>query len=426
MKLIFHIKKDVHNSICNDKEKISIILISLIQKIIENDANQEILISIAKATNEKIKFSIKNLSKTERTNHIIDLDHSLKFKKNINLDDYYQNESDFDFHLIFCNELAKLLGDKYYDSQTGIFIEILNEKDTFFSFLVLDSENPDFNENSKNSDPSRMDNVHQYTLKDKYKSQTSIEKNDENQEHLISNEIRIPVFLEEQANKNSPFLFSSDEIKEQHAASSIDVLTPPLFIPLPSSFHLPPSSFLPFSSSPLACLLPSHGKKIKEQFSSLEKSCSSLNSIELEGFEGFSSSKYSCPSILVVYDNPFKQLTLELILKSLNLRIVKAKNGLEAIEILKKAKSNCKLCEGLKIVFMDFEMPVMNGIEFTKKIRELIFAKEIEALAIIGCTAHGAKSQLEEFVQAGIDDLLVKPINIGKIKTLIGKWRIQV
>ena len=83
---------------------------------------------------------------------------------------------------------------------------------------------------------------------------------------------------------------------------------------------------------------------------------------------------------------------------------------------MKKTENHCKLCEGFKIVFMDFEMPVMNGIESTKIIKQLIFAKEIKGLAIIGCTAHGAKSQLEEFVQAGIDDLLVKPINIAKIK----------
>lgn len=69
-----------------------------------------------------------------------------------------------------------------------------------------------------------------------------------------------------------------------------------------------------------------------------------------------------CPSILIVDDDTFNQLSLKLILKSCNLKSQSANHGLEAIDALIKRKNEercSKNCYGFKIVFMDYEMPVM-------------------------------------------------------------------
>lgn len=136
-----------------------------------------------------------------------------------------------------------------------------------------------------------------------------------------------------------------------------------------------------------------------------------------------------CPSILVVDDDTFNQLSLKLILKSFKLKSQTANHGLEAIDILTKRKNETRCsknyCLGFQFVFMDYEMPVMGGVESTQKIRELISKGIVEDVRIIGCTAYGTFLEIELFKASGIDDLLVKPIQIENIKNILRKWSLN-
>ena len=100
-----------------------------------------------------------------------------------------------------------------------------------------------------------------------------------------------------------------------------------------------------------------------------------------------SSELHSCKSdkIMIVDDDAFNLLSLELILKGFDLKCDKALNGIDAINKLKNVdcKKNC-FCE-YKLIFMDYQMPMMDGVEATIQICNLIneTIKNIPLLDII-------------------------------------------
>jgi CheY-like chemotaxis protein len=100
-------------------------------------------------------------------------------------------------------------------------------------------------------------------------------------------------------------------------------------------------------------------------------------------------------------------------LKKLNIdaEILQAKNGFEAIEIY----SN-KLPD---IVFMDVQMPEMNGFDATRKIRSL---ETNGRIPIIGITAGVLFGEKEKCLEAGMDEFIPKPIVKETILKTLEKW----
>ena len=98
------------------------------------------------------------------------------------------------------------------------------------------------------------------------------------------------------------------------------------------------------------------------------------------------------------------------ILKNICEKCFEAQNGKEAIEIIKK--------EQIDLVFMDIEMPVMNGLETTKYIREKL-PSPLRFLPVIALTAHNPANFFEDFRQVGFDYLMTKPYSIEKIAKAI-------
>jgi len=113
------------------------------------------------------------------------------------------------------------------------------------------------------------------------------------------------------------------------------------------------------------------------------------------------------PSILVVDDNIVNREVSCQILKKSGCKVDQASNGLEAIF---KAKANA-----YDIIFMDIQMPEMDGIEATRQIKNLMTKKRPW---IIAMTAYSMKEDEDRFLSAGLDDYLAKPI---RAKQLIGK-----
>lgn len=114
--------------------------------------------------------------------------------------------------------------------------------------------------------------------------------------------------------------------------------------------------------------------------------------------------------ILVVDDIFTNRLLLsELVISTGNEAIV-VENGAEAIEVLKN--------EQVDMIFMDIEMPVMNGIETTNYIRrEMEYPLNI--IPIIALTAHNPELFFEDYADVGFDELITKPYSIDKIKEKI-------
>ena len=114
--------------------------------------------------------------------------------------------------------------------------------------------------------------------------------------------------------------------------------------------------------------------------------------------------------ILVVDDIYTNRHLLSELIKLTGNVAVPAENGQEAIEILKT--------EEIHMVFMDIEMPVMNGVETTEYIRNEL-PSPLNAIMVIALTAHNPDIFFEDYSDAGFDELITKPYSVEKIKAII-------
>jgi CheY-like chemotaxis protein len=113
--------------------------------------------------------------------------------------------------------------------------------------------------------------------------------------------------------------------------------------------------------------------------------------------------------ILVVDDDDMIRMVLPEVIKMavsqisnfpIDFEILLAKNGAEGLELFKQGQ------DLIKVIFTDFEMPVMNGKKMTELIRE--FEKE-KSVTIIGLTGYDSDESRAEGIAAGMTKVLVKP-----------------
>lgn len=132
----------------------------------------------------------------------------------------------------------------------------------------------------------------------------------------------------------------------------------------------------------------------------------------------------SCPKILVVDDDIFNITTLELMLRNLKLNCEKAINGHKALEIIRsrlKNPRNC--CKCFNLVLMDYQMPIMDGIEATKELMDMMHHGELSSnLIIIGCTAFVGKDEIDRCFNVGMKDVIFKPLSKKTLEGVILKW----
>ena len=118
--------------------------------------------------------------------------------------------------------------------------------------------------------------------------------------------------------------------------------------------------------------------------------------------------------ILIVDDNELNIQVAKGFLHKYGLQIHEAANGKEAIEILKKMDFG--------IVFMDVQMPVMNGIDTTIAIRSPDSEVLNREVPIIAMTAHVKDKQREKCINSGMNDFISKPINANALKIIIDRF----
>ena len=114
-------------------------------------------------------------------------------------------------------------------------------------------------------------------------------------------------------------------------------------------------------------------------------------------------------NVLVVEDNPVVQLVTKTILERSGCSVTIANNGIQSLEALSKDKT-------YDLVIMDGEMPEMNGLEATKRIRQ---SYGFYDLPIIGLTAHAMLADKQRFLDAGMNGYLTKPVNKKDLNTEI-------
>ncbi|SMQ48451.1 unnamed protein product [Zymoseptoria tritici ST99CH_3D7] len=123
--------------------------------------------------------------------------------------------------------------------------------------------------------------------------------------------------------------------------------------------------------------------------------------------------------ILVVEDNLVNQKVLRMQLQKLGHEVHVVNHGGEALEFLKtttSSKGNESSAIRLSVVLMDIEMPVMNGLECTQKIREAESDGWLSGrLPIIAVSANARDQQLRSAMDHGVDDAITKPFRVADL-----------
>lgn len=117
-------------------------------------------------------------------------------------------------------------------------------------------------------------------------------------------------------------------------------------------------------------------------------------------------------SILLVEDNELNQKLMKIGLTRYNYNVTIASNGLEGVEMFKQNKFD--------LILMDIMMPVMDGFEATKEIRNLERETgKLNRIPIIAFTANTINNDREKCIKGGMDDILVKPFDINKLRKIL-------
>lgn len=116
--------------------------------------------------------------------------------------------------------------------------------------------------------------------------------------------------------------------------------------------------------------------------------------------------------VLLVEDNLQNQEIATEFLKKANINIVIANNGKEAVDILNEN-------EEFDAILMDCQMPIMDGYEATKHIREI---EKFANLPIIAMTANAMQGDKEKCISVGMNDYISKPLDFNKFYETLGKW----
>lgn len=127
--------------------------------------------------------------------------------------------------------------------------------------------------------------------------------------------------------------------------------------------------------------------------------------------------------VLIVDDDEFNILALSTLLNTKKIKALTAPNGKIAIEIIKDQcdrRKNC--CKAFKLIFMDLNMPVLNGVDTTIKLKEMAEKGELPFIPIIACTAFESVIEKSTCTKAGMIDYTTKPLNIKKISEIIKKY----
>lgn len=114
--------------------------------------------------------------------------------------------------------------------------------------------------------------------------------------------------------------------------------------------------------------------------------------------------------IIAVDDHPVNLKILTTFLSSLGVEAHGATSGQDALQLFQQH-------HGTKMVFMDIEMPFMNGFQTSSKLREAGFTG-----TIIACSANSAPDIVQEYIQSGINDYLSKPFKKQQLAELLKKW----
>ncbi len=133
-----------------------------------------------------------------------------------------------------------------------------------------------------------------------------------------------------------------------------------------------------------------------------------------EAVDGLSEKQPRSYSVLLVEDNPTNQQVANVILGKLGCRVTIANNGREAVQILE--------ITDFDLVFMDIQMPEMDGYETVKYIRNPNRSILNHDIPVVALTANAFRSDRENCMASGMNDYVAKPVDANSLKNMLEKW----
>lgn len=119
--------------------------------------------------------------------------------------------------------------------------------------------------------------------------------------------------------------------------------------------------------------------------------------------------------VLVAEDNSVNQRVAMLLLNRLGLEVSLAADGVEAVAMTQASSFD--------LVFMDYQMPNMDGMEATREIRNWEASqRDCEPLTIVALTAAAAATERKQCFECGMNDVLTKPLRQGELEMVLQQW----
>ena len=118
--------------------------------------------------------------------------------------------------------------------------------------------------------------------------------------------------------------------------------------------------------------------------------------------------------ILLVEDNKVNQMVEKGMLKRLGYTVSVVEDGVQAVDIFSE--------KPFDLVLMDCQMPHMNGYDATERIRSIEEARGLPRVPIIAMTAHVVDGEETRCFAAGMDDVMLKPIDLAELQTKLRRW----
>lgn len=118
--------------------------------------------------------------------------------------------------------------------------------------------------------------------------------------------------------------------------------------------------------------------------------------------------------ILIVEDNPLNMRLIEMTLRTKGYELLEATDGEEALDIAIREKPD--------LILMDLNLPKMNGLEVTKRLRQM---PAFSHTPIIAVTAHAMRGDKEKIIENGCDAYLPKPINTRQLPEVVAEMLLK-
>ncbi len=117
--------------------------------------------------------------------------------------------------------------------------------------------------------------------------------------------------------------------------------------------------------------------------------------------------------ILLVEDDPNNQLLMKFCLAKTNFPYDLAENGLEAVEKFEQGAYD--------LVLMDINMPVMNGLDATRKIRQIEKDNQQAETPIMAITANVTSEDRKKCIESGCNDIIAKPFKVQELLNTVNQ-----